>query len=307
MSRTRQKLFFLLSLHALLLSFVPVVSGVGNFKYCCNIQKCNNITAVCRTNPDCRSACATDLVCDPPEQLAVKDYSCFRNHLNDTQNTALGIICNQTYNPLQSPAPSFQIDYATYNRDCSGWPLADPNKPNSWAAPILQYLLPVVIFSMTIPRRQKWEVKGWWFDFELNHVEGILRAIVSLFWAGIVVTADTTVWVFVIFVLAGPMLVGGIHEAVLDYTVLQHLDGSEHVRTPVYDEAGELIREDSDFRHLSEEEKVELMLAILSGNLDRTVGKPQNILRGVIGLPQAAPDEPTDRRKSPIFPKKRSK
>ena len=291
-------------LYALLFSFIPVVAAVGNFIYCCDIQKCNNVTAVCQTNSDCQSACAADLSCEPPEQLAVKDYSCFRNHLNNTQYTALGIICNQTYNPLQSPAPSFLIDYATCNRDCSGWALADPSKPNSWAALILQYILPVVIFSMTIPRGQKWEVKDWWFDFELNHVEGILRAIVSLFWAGTVVIADMTVWVFFIFVLAGPMLVGGIHEAVLDYTIVQHLEDTEHTRKQVYDESGGLIREDSVFRHLSEEDKVELLFAVLSGNLDRTVGEPQNILRGVIGLPQAAPYVPTDRRKSRYSPGK---
>jgi hypothetical protein len=290
MSRTRQTSFLLIPLAAFLFPYSPVVSGLGNYKYCCEIQKCNNITTACRKNSDCRPACEAALSCDPPDQLATKDYSCFSTYLNNTQGNALGVICNQTYDPLHAPAPSFLIDYATCNRDCYGWKLAEANKPNSWAAPILQYILPVVIFSMTIPRRQKWEVKDWWFDFELNRVEGILRAILSLFWAGLVVIADMTVWVFVIFVGAGPMLVGGIHEAVLDYTVVQHLEDSQRVPRLEYEEHGRIIREDSNFLHLSEEDKVELMLAILSGNLDMNVGNPQKILRGVIGLPQAAPN-----------------
>jgi len=45
--------------------------------------------------------------------------------------------------------------------------LSKVSQPNEWAAPLMQFLLPCVILSMTIPRRKKIE-DDYLFDWEIR-------------------------------------------------------------------------------------------------------------------------------------------
>ncbi|KAI9727897.1 MAG: hypothetical protein M1828_005302 [Chrysothrix sp. TS-e1954] len=123
---------------------------------------------------------------------------------------------------------------------------------------------------MTIPRRRRWEVGDFFFNFKLNRLEGLARAFISLIVAGVVVIADTVVWVFTIFTLAGPMLVGGLHEALLDYRIVKTLPG--------------IVGGPNRVQFLSYPERVKLMLVVLCGNLDLAVGDPQILLQERIAL-----------------------
>lgn len=269
------------SLIFLLFGVLPTVTfGSHFYEYCCEISKCSDVIAACNENPSCRSSCAADLSCQPVDQLVIKDYSCFQIHLNNATQAALGVVCNQTYSPFHPPASAFYIDYATCNQNCPGWAPTGSSYSSAWITVMFQFILPAVIFSMTIPRQHKWEASDWLFEFDLNRVNNLPKAVMSLLCAGIIVFVDTMVWVLAIFVGAGPMLVGALHEAVLDFSIVQHLKSINP--DPSYAENGETRHSE-----LSEANKVELILAVLSGNLDMSVCDPQSILSEVISLPRA--------------------
>ena len=97
---------------------------------------------------------------------------------------------------------------------------------NAWAAPLIQYLLPAVIFSMTIPRRLVLEPPRWFFDFHVNHMSGLIKALFSLCVAGMIVTLDSAAWVFMIMVAPAPFVFSGLLEIVLDYRIIRNLMSS---------------------------------------------------------------------------------
>lgn len=82
---------------------------------------------------------------------------------------------------------------------------------------------------MTIPRWQKWDVPDQFFHFERSRVSDVPfiaffqtfgHALVALIVPGVIVIVDMTIWVFTIFILAGPMMVGGIYEGFIDLKIL---------------------------------------------------------------------------------------
>jgi len=157
------------------------------------------------------------------------------------------------------------------------------SKPSEWAASLLQFILPAVIFSMTIPRRRKLEVFDKLFDFDINRE--VLRVVPSFLGAGLIVTIDTLLWVFIIFAGAGPMLVGGIHEAVLDGRIVMHLNDHIFTSNP------------NNLQWLSETHKAQLLLAVVSGNLDLNIGNVETELRSVIVWNNSNPHDPLTQRK----------
>src|SRR6187402_3133190 len=61
--------------------------------------------------------------------------------------------CGQTYSPAVPAAEPLFVDYAFCSSHCSGIQLSKASNPSQWAAPIAQFILPSIIFSMSIPRR----------------------------------------------------------------------------------------------------------------------------------------------------------
>jgi hypothetical protein len=64
------------------------------------------------------------------------------------------IICGQEYDASRRAAPALYVPYQFCKANCGGIGLSNFTKPSSWAAPIVQFILPSVIFSMSIPRRK---------------------------------------------------------------------------------------------------------------------------------------------------------
>jgi hypothetical protein len=85
--------------------------------------------------------------------------------------------------------------------------------------------------------------------------------------AAVVVVIDMASWVITIFTLAGPMMVGGIHDAMLDWAVLKHLH--DQLTT---EELG------TDGTRLSPKQKIEILIALLVGILNNEVGNPRAAL-----------------------------
>ncbi|MCJ1369577.1 hypothetical protein MMC20_000789 [Loxospora ochrophaea] len=118
---------------------------------------------------------------------------------------------------------------------------------------------------MTIPRRLVLEAPKWCFSFDLTNLQGCLQAFASLFVAGFIILLDTIFWVFSIIVGAGPLVFSGLHEAVLDYLCIRHLEESH-------------VAHGSDTATiLNRKERVEILIAVLCGNLEMggEVTKPQ--------------------------------
>jgi hypothetical protein len=80
--------------------------------------------------------------------------------------------CAQVYSVGEQPAQPLYVNYTYCTAQCGGMGLSQARMPNQWAAPLVQFILPSVIFSMTIPRRKKIE-----FDFifggYISHALGV--------------------------------------------------------------------------------------------------------------------------------------
>ena len=185
-----------------------------------------------------------------------------------------GYKCGQVYEATIPPAPPLLVPTAWCRQRCSGYALPAPSDTSAWAAPLFQYILPAVIFSMTIPRRLVLEPPRWFFDFNVTHMNGLIKALFSLCVAGIIVTLDTAVWVFVIMVAPAPFIFSGLLEIALDYRIIRNLMGS-HTRQGEDQPVG-----------LDRGQRVQLLTAVLAGNLgiDGVPADPQVELGAVLDV-----------------------
>ncbi|KAE8451955.1 hypothetical protein EG329_002119 [Mollisiaceae sp. DMI_Dod_QoI] len=193
-------------------------------------------------------------------------------------------ICGQSYSSSLPAAEPLYVSYAFCSERCSGIELSKGSDPNQWAASIVQFILPSVIFSMTIPRRKKIEF-DYLFEFQwprkLTRFEGVndaVQLVVSLFCFAVIlipVTIDSIMWIAGILVGAGNMIVGGLYEAHLDYRIVKYVK-----------DMGETIDEEMLTM------KRELLVTITSGNLMLDKGRPLEAITRSIGLP--GPDAPKE-------------
>lgn len=123
--------------------------------------------------------------------------------------------CDQTYNASIPAAANAYVSYRYCKTQCRGFQLSQANQPGAWAAPVVQFILPSIIFSMSIPRRTMflptWKMELGFRSLSLGLALSILTAL------------DTLMWVAVILTLAGPLMISGLHEALLDYRILRAL------------------------------------------------------------------------------------
>ena len=172
-------------------------------------------------------------------------------------------VCGQKYDISIPPAPELLINYTYCSHHCPGFGLSHGQTTSEWAAPLVQFILPSVIFSMVVPRQQKIElgtrlrIDDWakkrlqWIYYPIMlplsmFVSFVLRPLVAII--------DNAIWIVMIFVGAGSMLIGGLHEALLDYRIVHYIRAEPTITA----------------RH-----KVELLLTLVSGNLMRDIGNPQ--------------------------------
>ncbi|KAH7202863.1 uncharacterized protein BKA55DRAFT_668986 [Fusarium redolens] len=199
------------------------------------------------------------------------------------------IVCGQSYNESYSAAPDAYVTYNFCKSECSGWGISSTDNLDQWAGSIVQFLLPSVIFSMNIPRRFEFISSRWLEDLVLRNQHGWKRAVLSLLMtipALLFVTADAIIWVMAIMSMAGPMMVAGLHEALLDFKILKALERRTYIPGRVGGEpnvpseialgplgenvarnnvAGEIMPNDQGIGALRD--KVELLVTVLAGNL----------------------------------------
>lgn len=211
-------------------------------------------------------------------------------------------ICGQMYNDTLKPAPELKVSYTYCANNCGGFGLSKGDEPGQWAAPIVQFLLPSVIFSMNVPRRHillsTTRFKNWVWRTLPRPQEGKARKAVTII-VGIVLLAldtlfgafDALIWIVVVMGMAGPMMVGGLHEAVLDYKIVRALKEGAH-----RDEGTE--GRPPTLKSLRD--TVEVLVIAISGNLvmGENGGNPEvEIKRALLAdFPEAESDVPTERR-----------
>ena len=196
----------------------------------------------------------------------------------ETSTPVKDYICGQIYDASIPPAPDLLISYSYCTNHCSGIGLSDARISSEWVGIIVQFLLPSVIFSMTIPRQQKIEV-GRFLNgpvlpiVHFRWLSGLFRlaiwVVVSVVLVVPLVVFDSILWISTIVTTAGPMMIGGLYEALLDSRLLQ------------------LLRDASPpDRPLTKTEKIQLLVAVVSGNLMRDIGHPQKEIPQSLSMAQ---------------------
>jgi hypothetical protein len=251
----------------------------GPHKYCCDIAKRHRVLEACTQDPivingqNCSTACSKDYALYKAINygaLRAETYDCFKPFFSNASRTdashPLNLRCGQTYQDGTLPAPDLNIDYDFCNTECWGWELSEGKKPNSWAAPLVQYILPAVIFSMTIPRRVRYKVPEWLFKVKWNRWI-IMKLPFALVAAPAIRLWDGFLWIFEIFVAAGPMLVGGLLEAMIDSRIVDKIH-----------------HESTAQANLTPKQKAQLLVAVLGGNINRSRDDPETALHRHFGL-----------------------
>ena len=182
-------------------------------------------------------------------------------------------VCGQ-HNESSGPAPDLAVPLSWCRDHCPGYAISPANDTIVWATPLIQYILPAVIFSMIIPRRLVLTPHRWLFNFRLNRLSDWIKALFSLCVSGLILTADTTLWVFMIMIAPGPFIFSGLLEVTLDYSVIRHLKTS-------YIPIGEDVPQ-----CLTRVQRAELLIAVLAGNLEVEGGRanPQDELGKVLNV-----------------------
>jgi hypothetical protein len=142
---------------------------------------------------------------------------------------------------------------------CSGWQIASKSETNIWALPFFGFILPAVVFSMVVPRKRVLTLPDWMFEIWVTSRKGFMPKIALALGSFVVAVIDNVCWVFTIFAFAGPMIVGALEEAVLDFKILKH-----------------------GHPDASAQERLELLSTVVVGNLEVDDDVARRIFRGLL-------------------------
>lgn len=142
---------------------------------------------------------------------------------------------------------------------CSGWEIASKSETNLWALPFFGFILPAVVFSMIVPRKRVFTLGDGMFETRVTSRKRFMFKIALALLSFVVAVIDNVCWVFTIFAFAGPMIVGALEEAVLDFKILKH-----------------------GYPCASPQEQLELLSTVVVGNLEVDDDVADRIFRGLL-------------------------
>ncbi|CAK7208906.1 hypothetical protein SBRCBS47491_000256 [Sporothrix bragantina] len=131
--------------------------------------------------------------------------------------------CTAVYNGDARGAPIVRVNYTWLAETCPGWQISSKDNLNAWLQPLSGFLIPAVIFCLSVPRRRKLEVPRFLFAPDQGGIKSYFVAPFGAILALAMVSADTLVWLCICFAFAGPMILSGLYEAMLDNSVLEYL------------------------------------------------------------------------------------
>lgn len=131
--------------------------------------------------------------------------------------------CDALYNGEPRGASLVNAPYEFIAMDCPGWERSSQTNLNTWLQPLSDFLLPAAIFYLSVPRRRKIHFFRGKFVANIYGYRGLLPSIVGEIDALVQVTLNTVIWLCICFAVAGPMILSGLYEAMLDYRMLELL------------------------------------------------------------------------------------
>ncbi|KAK0375325.1 hypothetical protein CLIM01_07324 [Colletotrichum limetticola] len=165
--------------------------------------------------------------------------------------------CDAKYNDAHlGGAPEVRVQYEWFIETCPGWSLSDKSNLNAWLHSLSGFLVPAVVFCLSVPRRRKLHVPRHLFTADIGGIKSIIPAILGAIIAGLIVTVDTIIWLSICFAFAGPMILSGLYEAFLDNRVL------------------EFLRNKINNKRLTLDMRCRCLMLILIGNLDLALSQP---------------------------------
>jgi hypothetical protein len=191
-----------------------------------------------------------------------------------------GIVnCGQIYNESLPPATPLYIPYRLCISECGEW---SPTKPSQWVAPILQFLLPAVVFCIHIPRPLVSLFIPAIDDAERDTACNRLRSF--KIWIGFPVLVlgisiiENLIWVVISISMAGPMILAGLYDALLDYRIIQELrPQSLRRQSGLLQGSGPAQRPARDIRV-----EVGLAVSLVCGSINLNSVSPRQIADAVI-------------------------
>ncbi|KUI57838.1 hypothetical protein VP1G_05161 [Cytospora mali] len=159
--------------------------------------------------------------------------------------------CTATYESNEPDgAPEINVPYTWLVQTCPGWELSSGENLNGWLQPLSGFLLPAVIFCLSVPRRRKFHVFRAFFVADLAGVKSYIPAFLGAIGAMLLVTIDTIVWLSICWALSGPMILSGLYEALLDNRII------------------DFVKVKMQNRNLTLDMRCRLLMLVLIGNLD---------------------------------------
>ncbi len=170
--------------------------------------------------------------------------------------------CAASYNNDRNGTPIVKVPYKWCRDTCPGWQRSQTSDLNQWVNPFAGFIIPAVVFCLSVPRQRKIAIPEALFDIPFNRLVPILSVPFIALIAGVIVTVDTMIWLIVIFALAGPILLSGIFEAFIDNRILAYL------------------RDSIENHRLTTEQRARLIYTVLIGNLNMLKEPPKEIGSG---------------------------
>lgn len=159
--------------------------------------------------------------------------------------------CTAQYDPDKPDgAPEINVPYSWFTETCPGWALSSGGNLNGWLQPLSGFLLPAVVFCLSVPRRRKIHVFREFFVADLAGIKSYIPAFFGAIGAMIIVALDTILWLSICWGLSAPMILSGLYEAMLDSRVV------------------DFVREKMKSRNLTLDMRCRLLMLVLIGNLD---------------------------------------
>ncbi|KAI3397250.1 hypothetical protein diail_11049 [Diaporthe ilicicola] len=159
--------------------------------------------------------------------------------------------CTAEYDPNKpNGAPEINVPYSWFADTCPGWALSSGDNLNGWLQPLSGFLLPAVVFCLSVPRRRKIHVFREFFVADLAGIKSYIPAFFGAIGAMIIVALDTILWLSICWGLSAPMILSGLYEALLDSRVI------------------DFVREKMKSRNLTLDMRCRLLMLVLIGNLD---------------------------------------
>ncbi len=128
--------------------------------------------------------------------------------------------CTAVYNGNRTGAQVVRSSFQWCNSMCPGWQISQSKKLQQWVGPMVAFILPSLVFCLSIPRRRKLEVSDSLFMPRLDNTWSFFMTPLRFLIATAIVSTDTLIWLCLCFAFAGPMILSGVFEAFLDSRIL---------------------------------------------------------------------------------------